>query len=129
MSEIIKNYVRYVPMKDNDTTKHPEYFIYSLKNEYLGHITYSSKQIIIFTEYKSGLNWFNVYPWPIEDKSNLQLSKPYIFQNTFEKQMYRKNNKENKFECHRNFQKQYARQNQKHCQKIHPHMRFKLQQR
>jgi hypothetical protein len=68
MSEIIKNNVRYVPMKDNDTTKYPVYFIYSLENEYLGFITYSSKQSIIFTEYKSRLKWFNMYPWPIEDK-------------------------------------------------------------
>ena len=65
MTEIIKYNVQYVQCNGNDTTKHPEYLIYSLQNKYLGFITYSSKESIIFTEYKSNWQWFNVYPWPL----------------------------------------------------------------
>jgi len=66
MSEIIKHNIKYVPWKENHATKYPVYFIYSLENEYLGHITYSSKESIIFTEFKSEMKWFNVYPWPLD---------------------------------------------------------------
>jgi len=144
MTDIIKNNIRYVPVNGNDTTKHKEFFIYSLENEYLGFITMESmhSNIIIFTEYNSGsmldsnhnIQHVNRYPSPYSkgQMCNILVNRNNKNANKNEKDAIYQMQIVQKY--HRNWQQQYNKQMQqqkkKHFhQQIHPHMRYKFQQR
>ena len=141
MKKNIKNYIRYVPVNGNDTTEHKEFFIYSLENEYLGFITIESRHsnVIVFTEYNSGssnhkMQYINRYPSPYskDQMCNRWINKNDKNANTNDKDAMYQMQIVQKY--HHNWQQQYNQQMQqqkkKHFhQQIHPHMRYKFQQR